>query len=245
MRNQIIYDTNCPSVFGDPARETGMQLLKAVFLSVCAVALGGCGMMSVTDKAASFLSSGHQDELMELAKGWSLLDVRVELSSSLSVSEEDIYYPRADIVWREDPPGNRYEQVSQILDNGLSRGLNHLNGPQPVYFDVTVRRFHSLTQKARNSTGGVHRILFELRVKDATTGAILHEDPRVALNIKAFGGNKALEAERRGLTQKVRIEGYLTHEMQLRFGGGTGELPPFLIGVSAPAEAQDATEQAG
>jgi len=82
-------------------------------------------------------------------------------------------------------------------------------------------------------------------VRDAATGAIVHEDPHVALNIKAFGGNKALEAERRGLTQKVRIEGYLTHEMQLRFGGGTGELPPFLIGASAPAKAEDVTQQAG
>jgi len=112
-----------------------MQLLKTVFLSVCAVALGGCSMSSVTDKAASFLGSGSRDEVMQLAKGWSLVDVRVETSSSLSVSEEDIYYPRADIVWREDPAGNRYEQVSKILDNGLSRGLTHLDGPQPVYFD--------------------------------------------------------------------------------------------------------------
>jgi hypothetical protein len=46
-------------------------------------------------------------------------------------------------------------------------------------------------------------------LRDATTGAALSEPRRVESNLEAFGGQQAISAEARGLTQKIRISGHL------------------------------------
>ena len=42
--------------------------------------------------------------------------IHVVAPTTLKVSEGNTYYPNADIVWREDSPGNRYEQVSGLIE---------------------------------------------------------------------------------------------------------------------------------
>ena len=171
-----------------------------------------------------------------MSADWNVIDVRVDVPDTLRVSEANVYYPLADIVWREDPFGDRYAQVQKIMDDGLARGLTHLNGPRAVYFDITMSRFHSLTEKTRYSVGGVHNMIFTLTVIDAVTGARVHGPVKLELDLKAYGGAQAFAAERRGHTQKVRILSHLTNTMRRQF---PGTLQPTAGGVQVSRAAYD------
>jgi len=50
---------------------------------------------------------------------------------------------------------------------------------------------------------------FRLTVRSAATGLALAPARDIEANLPAFGGGQALDAERRGQTQKVRVTGYL------------------------------------
>lgn len=135
--------------------------------------------------------------------------INVRVPTSLKVSEANRYYPGGDIVWREDPIGNRHEQVAKIMHSALTSGTETFQGPVPVILDVQVERFHALSEKARYTVGGVHHIVFSMVLRDATTGAFLSDPRRVVTDLDAFGGQQAITAEARGLTQKVRISGHI------------------------------------
>jgi len=133
----------------------------------------------------------------------------VAVPRTLVVSEANTYKPVGDIVWREDPFGDRYQQVQTIFEDAISTGVATMNGDLPVVVHIEVRRFHALTQRTRYSIGGVHEISFLLEVTNGKTGEVIIPAYVVNANLPAFGGEQALAAERVGLTQKVRISEHL------------------------------------
>lgn len=135
--------------------------------------------------------------------------INVNVPQTLSVSEANRYYPMADIVWRGDPIGNRHAQISKIVHEGMVNGTASFQGPVAVVIDVEVTRFHSVTEKARYTVGGVHNIEFLMVIRDATTGERLSPSRRVSTSLEAFGGQHAVAAENRGQTQKVRVTTHL------------------------------------
>ncbi|KEJ87931.1 DUF6778 family protein [Sulfitobacter donghicola] len=135
--------------------------------------------------------------------------VNVSVPTSLKVSEANRYYPNGDIVWREDPIGNRHAQVSKIVHDAMTAGVSTFQGPVPVLLDIEVVRFHALSEKARYTVGGDHHIVFKMVLRDAATGEFLSEPRQITTDLEAFGGQQAISAEARGLTQKVRISGHL------------------------------------
>ncbi|QUJ77513.1 hypothetical protein KDD17_05860 [Sulfitobacter albidus] len=135
--------------------------------------------------------------------------INVRVPERLKVSEANRYYPLGDIVWREDPIGDRHAQVEKIFRDALATGTAAFQGEVPVILDVEVQRFHSLTEKARYTVGGVHSIKFRMVLRDAKTGEFLSEPHLVEADLDAFGGQQAVNAEARGLTQKVRISNHL------------------------------------
>jgi hypothetical protein len=135
--------------------------------------------------------------------------INVRVPTSLKVSEANRYYPGGDIVWREDPMGNRHAQVSKIMHDAMAVGTDGFKGPVPVILDIEVVRFHALSEKARYTVGGDHHIVFKMVLRDARTGTFLSEPRRIETDLAAFGGQQAIAAESRGLTQKVRISGHL------------------------------------
>lgn len=202
-----------------------MKLTKLIAALSLAVGLSACASSgpiseTATRNAADASSTLVAPELTARSADWRLADVRVRVSGDLRVSEANRYYPIADIVWREDPFGDRRAQVAKILDDGMTAGLTHLNGSRPVFFDVDLSRFHSLSEKARYSVGGVHNIEFTLTVIDAATGVALHGPIDMEIDLKAYGGEQAFAAERQGLTQKVRIQNHLASSMRKAFNGG-------------------------
>ena len=135
--------------------------------------------------------------------------VQVRVPRSLKVSEANRYLPYGDIVWREDPVGDRYVQVQTIVKTAMDRGVAGLDGPVPVILDIQITKFHALTEKARYTTGGRHGITFEMTVKHAETGALLLPVRSIRADLNAYGGQQALIAMAHGQTQKVRITQHL------------------------------------
>lgn len=134
-----------------------------------------------------------------------VVDINVLVPQSLTVSEANTYKPNADIVWRGDSYGNRYEQVQAVLETGLAAGVQSFDGAQEVVLDVQLVQFHAQTEKVRYTFGGEHEIIFAMTVRDAQTGATVVPLHFVDATFKALGGIAAVNAEKAGVTQKVRI----------------------------------------
>ncbi len=143
-----------------------------------------------------------------------LASFEVRVPKDLTVSEANLYYPLADIVWRGDAYGNRKEQVASFFQNSLEKARGLPGEGRAVKAEITLKRFHALTEKTRYTVGGVHNIVFLMTLTDAQTGQVLVRDREVTADLKGFGGRRAMEAERQGLTQRVRIQHHLDRVIQ-------------------------------
>jgi hypothetical protein len=142
-------------------------------------------------------------------RDYDVVSLSVTVPRDLVVSEENVYYPSADIVWRGEPFGDRYAQVQRIFEDGMRAGALTLDGARPVNVSVEVRRFHSLTEKARFTVGGVHSIRFLITVTDARTGEIVEGPRYVSADREALGGQRAIAAEQAGRTERVMVVNHL------------------------------------
>jgi len=145
---------------------------------------------------------------------WTVKDVRINVPDSLRVSEANSFMPAADIVWHGDPYGDRRAQVREIMDLAVSQAALSLDGPEPVYIDIDLRKFHALSRKARATIGGWHTIKFTVHVRDVASGEDVIRPFPVDIELKAYGGQRAINAEMQGLTQKLRIEREVTRVMR-------------------------------
>lgn len=139
----------------------------------------------------------------------------VKVPADLKVSEANTYYPMGDIVWRGDAAGDRHQQVAAIFDESLSRATTGMTGALPVTAEIVVRRFHALTEKTRYTVGGVHSIRFDLILRDPETGIAIMPPREIKADLKGFGGSRAIEAEAKGITQKVRITQHLANVIRM------------------------------
>lgn len=146
-----------------------------------------------------------------VSRDWRVADVRVIVPDDLRVSEQRSVFPSADIVWREDPPGDRRAQVGKIVADAARQGTAGLRGRRPVVIYVTVSKFHALTfeAEARLTVTGVHNIDFTAQVSDARTGEILAGPEFIRAELPGKVGPEAREARARGETQKSLISGHL------------------------------------
>ncbi len=167
----------------------------------------------------SFVDPSELDAIAQEVARPVTLPLRVDAMTivvprTLQVSEANRYLPAGDIVWREDPPGDRRDQVRAIFETAFATGTQAMTEGTPVSLYVQVMRFHALTEKARYSVGGVHSIKFGLAVRDLETGRLVGTPRIVEADLNAFGGRAALAAERRGQTQKARITAHLAQVIQ-------------------------------
>lgn len=147
-----------------------------------------------------------------VAKGWSVVSVDVTVPRTLSVSEANSYAPNADIVWREFPYSDRYDQVDAIVTTAAERGAAGLTGEREVKLVITLQQFHALSEKARAvlQHSGVHDITFTAQVIDAETNLPLSPIDVIKADLVAFVGDQAVDAEKQGQTQKVRITDHIS-----------------------------------
>ena len=141
---------------------------------------------------------------------WSIQSVAINVPRSLTVSEANSIKPMSDIVWRGEPLGDRHAQVEALLNRALSPVMRPREGAAtPVIVTMDMTRFHAVTERARYTIGGEHEIEFVLTVVHAETGEILSGPRAVDLTFAALGGQQAIAAEARGITQAVRITQHL------------------------------------
>lgn len=195
-----------------------MKIAKAISAIALAFSLTACMSTEtatrnqVLDQTDQIIS---QDQLVTPEKvSWRVTDVEVIVPDELKVSEANLFYPGADIVWREDPLGDRKAQVKKILTDAITTGVASVDGFHPVKLYVEVRRFHSLTEKARYTVGGMHSIWLNVTVLDAATGQPVMQTSKIDASFNALGGMRAMEAVREGRTQKVRINTHVSNLMR-------------------------------
>ncbi|WP_415403144.1 DUF6778 family protein [Tateyamaria sp. SN3-11] len=209
-----------------------MKRFKLVTLLLMGGLVSACANTNVATRNAPFEATPLSASI-DVQEETKLTDVRVEnitvrVPRSLSVSEANRYLPSSDIVWREDPIGDRHAQVANIFHAAMTQGTAPLDGAAPVALDIEVARFHALTEKARYTTGGVHNINFVLTLRDPETGVILGEPRKIRADLDAFGGQQALAAEARGQTQKVRITNHLAEVIRQELTSAEGFQNPQL-----------------
>ena len=158
----------------------------------------------------------------EVSRGWRVTDVRVSVPDTLTVSEAKSLLPAADIVWREDPEGDRRAQVATIMRNATLRGAAGLRGSRPVVIELAMRRFHALTFEAetRMSDAGVHNIDFLATVVDAGTGMILAGPVEIEASLPALSGDQMRAARARGESQKSQISAHVARTIAGWLGVG-------------------------
>lgn len=173
------------------------------------------------DMDAGPAASSDQIRNLQFTAGqerFAVTEVSVTVPDYLVVSEADVFIPKADIVWREDPRGDRRAQVQTILRGALERGTAGLTG-RPVILAARVNTFHALTERARETTGGRHNIAFDYVLLDATTGQPVTASKSVDASLRAYGGRKAYHAMRAGQTQKVRISEHVARMIRAELAG--------------------------
>lgn len=200
--------------------KTSQRLRAGAGFALALTLLAGCvGGNDVTrasplvDNAplgARDLADAHSDSglaALARASGWDVVRIDVVVPRSLSTSEANTMKPMVDLLWQEDPSnGDRHAQVAHLLHAPLDALMPAFEGTNPVILRVQVDRFHAQTPRVRATFGGEHEIEFRVSVHDAITGAPIYGPVPRDLTFAAFGGARAAEADRLGLTQKRRIQ---------------------------------------
>ncbi|MBU2936252.1 MULTISPECIES: DUF6778 family protein [Pacificibacter] len=182
-----------------------VKMIAAIGLMVSAAA---CAPVETVSRAAPIdapLSGQVSAKPNYIQPDFKVSKINVFVPKDLTVSEANTYKPNADIVWRGDAYGNRYEQVQAVLEAGLATGARAFDGAKEVIVDVQLVQFHAQTEKVRYTFGGEHEIMFAMTIRDAQTGATLVPPRLVDATFDALGGIAAVNAEKAGVTQKVRI----------------------------------------
>jgi len=164
--------------------------------------------------------------------------VSVTVPRQLKVSEANQYFPIADIVWRDDPRGDRHAQVQTIFETAVAEGTGAMHEGVPVVIEIEVTRFHALTEKARFTVGGSYAMRFMLTLRHAETGALLDGPRPVLADARAAGGARALEEEALGLTQKRVVTARLAEVIAAELTRPAGQDAPktgLLAGLFASA----------
>lgn len=197
------------------------SLAAALLLSACVASEPAS--RNVTPDALTLASRGTgsipESGARVLAPLYTIADVRVSVPRSLRVSEANVFYPMADIVWRGDPVGDRHQQITAIFEDAARQAATRMNGPRPAILQIELVRFHGVTEKTRYTIGGTHDMVFNLTVLDASTGAVIDGPREVRADARAAGGQAAIAEEQAGRTQKVVVTEKLVETLRRELSG--------------------------
>lgn len=217
-----------------------MKSMKSIAMLGLALALSACvssepASRGVSTDALTLASRGTGSIPTEgpriVAPLYTVTEVRVDVPRELRVSEANVYYPMADIVWRGDAMGDRHAQIKAIFEDAAQRATASMAGPTRAVVSVKLQRFHGVTEKTRYTVGGTHDMVFELTVLDAATGAVLDGPRQVRADVRAAGGQAAIAEEQAGRTQKVVVTERLVQAFRTELSGTVTD--PSLVARAA------------
>lgn len=123
------------------------KIVKYVAGLALALTVTACASTQNVTKSSVISSTPQRIEITEPA--YKVHKLSVTVSDELTVSEANLFFPIADIVWREDVLGNRKQQVQSILVDAIASGVSKVETGRPVTMEVNLHKFHSLSEKAR------------------------------------------------------------------------------------------------
>ncbi|SMH58044.1 DUF6778 family protein [Maritimibacter sp. HL-12] len=187
-----------------------MTMIRAALVLTAAALLSACAGGDIVSRNAlesSGLLSTKQVEghaPVPLNPSYRVVDVKVEVPDVLTSSEQNGIKPRSDILWQEDPAGDRHAQVRALMTEALEEGVSDITGSRDVVLEVVMTRFHALTKRTRYSIGGEHEVWMFVAVRDARTGELLEPARRIGFDHRV-SAEQALENEAQGLNQRLEI----------------------------------------
>ena len=189
-----------------------MRTFRTLTLLAMAALVSACAGMEPASRAAvdpqtrlDTIGTAPSAAIPISTEPYQIAGVSIRVPQSLRVSEANMFFPIADIVWRGDPRGDRHVQVQAIHAEAMGRATANLTTGRAVLVDVEVTRFHCLTEKTRYTVGGNHSLRFILTLRDAATGAIIEGPRAIIADVKASGGSIAVAEEAQGMTQRVVV----------------------------------------
>ncbi|NIZ08772.1 DUF6778 family protein [Pseudooceanicola sp. HF7] len=219
---------------------SGAVLGSVALLSACGVSKEAFYVQSVDLAKCTPLSE----------KGVTDYDVKsyaVRVPRSLKTNETDNRHPDVDIVWREDPEGDRHAQVQTIVTDAARRAFKASNGGQDANVGIEVAYFHAMSDKTRATTGGWLTVTLYVTITDPVTQELLEPTYELKTQLNGYGGAEAIAAVDRGETQKYRISRNLTEALQVDvLGICPTEYPAPVARTKAPVptgELPDAVER--
>ena len=155
-------------------------------------------------------------------RNWRVADIDVVVPAELTTSEQNSYTPDFDIVWHGEPAGDRRAQAAAIVEEGIAKGAAGLRGRDRVKIVATLRQFHGITPKVRNTlqSSGVHNVQYDIQVFDARSGKALTESQRIKAELPALVGKAGDAADERGLTQRIQVVNHIAAVTQNWLGRG-------------------------
>lgn len=180
--------------------------LAAVLLAGCAGGGGVGGLVSrnAIEDAPLFSSMTGAHAPVPLNPSYRVTGVEVTVPQTLTTSEDNGIKPSVDLLWQEDPAGDRHAQVDDLLTKALEQGVAGLNGSRAVKLEVVVTRFHALTKRTRYTYGGEHEVWMVMAVRDAATGELLEPGRLIGFDIRV-SADEALANEAKGIYQRDEI----------------------------------------
>lgn len=212
-----------------------MKTFRTVSLLAMAALVSACAgtepaSRSAVDPQTSLqgMTTGAVPVAAVSSEPYRIAGVSILVPESLRVSEANVFFPIADIVWRGEPRGERHTQVRNIYAEAMGLVSTGMTSGRAVLVEVEVTRFHCLTEKTRYTVGGTHSLRFTLTLRDAATGAVIEGPRNVVADVKAAGGSLAVAEEAQGQTQRVVVvnrlaevlQYELTHHQPLNAPGG-------------------------
>ncbi|MCU0817027.1 MAG: hypothetical protein MUF74_11320 [Cypionkella sp.] len=208
--------------------------MKALFLSLLtALTLAGCASTDPVSRSVQDMTLATRGDApglqmpIVMAPRYDVRDIRIAVPGELRVSEANVFYPIADIVWRGEARGNRHEQVARIFQEAASAATSGMASGPAAVVEIEVSRFHSVTEKTRYTVGGTHAMHYILTVRDAQTGAVLDGPRDVVASVRAAGGAQAVAEDQMGRTQRVVVIERLTQSLRDELSAPTQD--PLLV----------------
>lgn len=109
-----------------------MSTRQTITALIVGLSVAGCSVPETATRNAPL----ETPSVTVAAPANAIQEIRANVPKSLRVSEANRHLPGGDIIWREDPAGDRHAQVKAIFEAAMRQGVNAMQpGHVPAVLD--------------------------------------------------------------------------------------------------------------